>query len=248
VKILILIGYGWFILTCLVVGARVLRLALRTGQLPEWALGIVLFVSGGLGYPLLFVGSLAFLPEALKGISFGGGLVALSVGSAALYLFNWRVFHPDSVWARLLFVGVLIVFFVSFLAEALTTGFAGERNLIWYVLGTVTRAIPYGWAAVESLYHHARLRRALRFGLVDPMVVDRFRLWGLGAAAIFTSFTLVFVSGLIGNPTSHPPELVAVVACLGIPAAIATALAFQPPAFYRRRFAGERPLEARPQG
>lgn len=245
-KVVILIGYGWFILTCLVVGARVLRLALRTGQIPEWALGIVLFVSGGLGYSLLFVGSLAFLPGELKGGTFAAGLVALCVGSAALYLFNWRVFRPNSVWAALLFAGALFVLISSFLVELLTTGFAGERDLIWYAVGTVTRAVPYGWAAAESLHHHARLRRSLRYGLADPMVVDRFRLWGLGAAAIFTSFTIVFVSGLIGEPTSHPPELVAVVACLGIPSAIATALAFHPPAFYRRRFAGQHPVQAEP--
>jgi len=248
VKVVILIGYGWFILTCLVVGTRVLRLALRTRQIPEWALGIVLFVSGGLGYSLLFIRSLAFMPSGLKGATFAAGLVALSVGSAALYLFNWRVFRAKSMWAALLFAGALLLLFVSFLAEALTTGFEGERNVVWYTVGTVTRGIAYGWTAAESLHHHARLRRALRFGLADPMVADRFRLWGLGAAAIFTSFVIVFASGLIGEPTTHPPEVVAVVACLGIPAAIAMALAFQPPAFYRRRFAGQHPVQAQPPG
>ena len=243
-KLVILVGYGWFILTCLVVGARVLRLALRTGQIPEWALGIVLFVSGGLGYSLLFMGSLAFLPVELKELTFAAGLVALSVGSAALYLFTWRVFRPDRVWAFFVFAAALFLMISSFVIEALTTGFAGERSLLWYSVGTVTRAVPYGWVALESFHHFARLRRALRFGLADPMVVDRFRLWGLGAAAIFTSFTLVFVSGLVGTPTSHPPALVALVACLGIPSAVAMALAFNPPAFYRRRFVRPHPAPA----
>jgi hypothetical protein len=246
VKVVILVGYGWFILTCLVVGARVLRLALRTRQLPEWAMGIVLFVSGGLGYSLLFIRSLAFLPGELKELTFAAGLVALSVGSAALYLFTWRVFRPDSVWALLVFAGALFLMISSYVIELLTTGFGGERSLLWYSVGTVTRAIPYGWVAVESLHHHARLRRSLRFGLADPMVVDRFRLWGLGAAAIFANFALVYVSGLIGDPTSHPPALVALLACLGIPAAIAMALAFHPPAFYRRRFTRQHPAPTRP--
>jgi hypothetical protein len=243
VKIVILIGYGWFILTCLLVGARVLRLALRTRQLPEWALGVVLFVSGGLGYSLLFIRSLTFVPGGLKGTTFAVGLAALTVGSAALYLFNWRVFRPGSWWAGLLFAGTALLFVSTFLTEALTTGFEGERNMVLYALGTVTRAIPYGWAAAESLHHHLRLRRALALGLADPMVVDRFRLWALAAAAIFTSYSIVFVSGLVGEPTTHPPELVAFVACLGMVAAIATGLAFQPPAFYRRRFARRDPVE-----
>lgn len=242
-KLVILIGYGWFIVTCLVVGARLLRLALRTLQLPEWTLGTAFFVSGGLGYSLLFIGSLAFLPGELKGETFAMGLLALSVGSAALYLFNWRVFRANSLWAGLAFAGACLVLVVSFVTEALTTGFEGERSVFWYSVGTVTRAIPYAWAAGESLYQHLRSRRALRFGLADPMVVDRFRLWAIGASAIFASFALVFVSGLIGELTTHPPEVVAVVACLGITAAVAVAFAFQPPAFYRRRFAGRQPVE-----
>jgi len=237
VRVIILIGYGCFILTSLVVGARLLRLALRTRQLPEWALGIAFFVAGGLGYSLLFIRSLTVVPDGLKGEIFATGLVALNVGSAALYLFNWRVFRSESRWAGLLFAGSLLALVVSFLVEVLTTGFEGERNAVWFALGTVTRALPYAWAAVESLRHYARLRRSLSYGLADPMVVDRFRLWGVATAAIFTSYTIVFVSGLIGDLTTHRPELVALVACLGILAAIAMALAFLPPAFYRRRFA-----------
>jgi hypothetical protein len=75
------------------------------------------------------------------------------------------------------------------------------------------------------------------------MVVDRFRLWAIGASAIFTSYALVFVSGLIGELTTHPPEVVAVVACLGMLAAVSVWFAFQPPAFYRRRFAERQPVE-----
>ena len=233
-KVVILIGYACFILTCLAVGARVLRLALRTHQLPEWAMGIVLFVSGGIGYPLLFIQSLTLVPDELRGLTFAAGLMALSIGSGALYLFNWRVFRHDSVAGALLFAAGLFVLSWSFVAEALTTGFADGRILLWYALGTAARAIPYGWTALESLRHHARLRRALRFGLADALVVDRFRLWGMGASAVFASFVIVFASGLIGDPTTHPPEVVAVAACLGIPAALGLGLAFHPPAFYRR--------------
>lgn len=242
-KLIILIGYGWFIVTCLVVGARLLRLALRTRQLPEWALGVAFFVSGGLGYSLLFIRSLAILPGELRGETFAAGLLALSVGSAALCFFNWCVFRADSRWAGLLFAGICVVLVVSFVTEAVTTGFEGERSLLWYSVGTVTRAVPYAWAAGESLYQHLRSRRALRFGLADPMVVDRFRLLAIAASAIFASFALVFVSGLVGELTTHPPELVAVVACLGITAAVSVGLAFQPPAFYRRRFAKRQPAQ-----
>jgi hypothetical protein len=247
-KILILVGYGWFILTCLVVGVRVLRLALRTHQLPEWAMGIVLFCSGGIGYPLLFIQSLAVIPDELRGLSFGAGLMAINIGSGALYLFNWRVFRQDSPAAVLLFAGGLFVLAWSFAAEALITGFADGRILLWYVLGSAARAIPYGWTAVESLRHYARLRRSLRFGLADPLVVDRFRLWGLGALAVFASFVIVFTSGVIGDPTRHPPAVVAVAACLGMPAAMGLGLAFHPPAFYRRRFEGRGQPAAPPAG
>ncbi len=244
-KVIILVGYGTLILTCLVVGVRLLRLALRTRQLPECALGLCLLSTGGLGYPLLFIRSLAFVPDGIKGEIFAAGLVGLNVGSLALYLFNWRVFRSGSLWAALVFAGALLVLVVSFLVEVLTTGFEGERSVVWYAVGTVTRALPYAWAAAESLRHYARLRRSLSYGLADPIVVDRFRLWAVASAAIFANYAIIFVSGLVGELTTHPPELVALVAGLGIPAAIAMSLAFNPPAFYRRRFAEPQPTQAR---
>ena len=47
------IGGVSFILASLVIGLRLLLLARRTRELPEFVIGLALFLMGGLGYPLL---------------------------------------------------------------------------------------------------------------------------------------------------------------------------------------------------
>jgi hypothetical protein len=48
-ELLRLLGVGVFLVVCFGVGGRMLLLARRSRGLPELALGLTLFVSGGLG-------------------------------------------------------------------------------------------------------------------------------------------------------------------------------------------------------
>ena len=81
------------------------------------------------------------------------------------------------------------------------------------------------------------LRRRLRLGLVEPEVVARILLWGIGSGC--ASVLIALYAWLwLQRPGLVPSfEEVALIAVPGIGAAVSVWLAFFPPAAWRRRFA-----------
>ena len=196
--------YGLLVAVCWIGGLRVLRIALRTHEVPEWSLGVVLLCTGGIGYPLLFLRSMLELPPRAGTLTFAIGLAFLSAGSIALYVFNWRLFRPNSVIAALLCSAGSFVISWSFLAELLTIGFAWNRDVLWIALGGGARE-GAGRAAVR-----------------------RFLLHGCALALIAVIYLAGLASAAAGDGASHPRSVVAFGALGGIPAALALWIAFFP--------------------
>ena len=91
-----------------------------------------------------------------------------------------------------------------------------------------------GWSASESLGYHSRLRRQLALGIANPVVVNRFLLWGVSSAAsvIGTGVNAWFAwSGPLS--VLHPAALLASAVCGGA-GSIVMLLTFVPPARYVR--------------
>src|SRR5262245_34542753 len=95
------IGFLAFFVAASVVGVRLLLLWRRTRQLPELLIGLGVLGIGPVGFGFLTVGELcvARAPGAAR-VLIGAALIAMSVGSCAKYVFNWRVYHPESAWLR----------------------------------------------------------------------------------------------------------------------------------------------------
>ena len=94
-QIIAAIGGLSFIVASLVTGARLLLVARRTRQLPEFALGLGLFLMGGLGYPLTLLGELGtFLPDAARTASIASNQLSTVVGLTFFAFFTARVFRP----------------------------------------------------------------------------------------------------------------------------------------------------------
>jgi hypothetical protein len=45
------------------------------------------------------------------------------------------------------------------------------------------------WVSIEAFRYYALLRRRLRLGLADPVLTNRFLLWGIWAAAVFLNLS-----------------------------------------------------------
>jgi hypothetical protein len=104
----------------------------------------------------------------------------------------------------------------------------------WTVFLMVVAIGTFGWSASEALAYHARLRRRLALGLVDPVVVNRLLLWGIAST---TSTLGCLVNGYftLVSPLSvmDPVALVFCGAC-GAIGAVVMILTFVPPAGYLR--------------
>ena len=90
----------------------------------------------------------------------------------------------------------------------------------------------YVWTMVESFNEYARARRRLAVGLSDPVVVNRFLLFGgMGAyLAVYGVVAAVLEFNGLGPLTHLVPALM--LAAAGIVGAAVIILAFMPPKAY----------------
>jgi hypothetical protein len=250
------------LLLCLVVGTRLLRIGMDRDRKPELALAVYFLASAflstvcqAIAYGAVVDPRLA-LPASASRWVLGLGVFGMAVGGAAVCVFTWLSFRQDNAWAR------RAVFAGSFLAlggwafEALHEGFAITLNpgpghwVAW--LG---RTAPVVWVAVECFRYRALLRRRLRIGLADPVVVNRFLLWGVWSLATFANLMADLVARVLyrtwaGTTTEVVMEVIepvvigtmAVTMVLGVVSAVTLFLTFFPTAAYRgwlARRAGE---------
>jgi hypothetical protein len=241
-ELLRLFGVGVFLVTCLAVGGKMLLLGRRTHRAPEITLGLSLFLSGGLGGILLFVGQSRAedLGSLASGIR-GAGLFCLSAGAIALWCFTWRVFRPQARRAAALFAVGCAAVVSGFLGEAIAGDFATDRFAnVWSWVGLCGRSLAYLWAGLESLRYYQLMRRRLRLGLANRLIANRFLLWGIGALAAWGIYGVVLVNIFAGAADAvdagvfHSTLPALITSLLGCTAGAAVGLAFfAPPAYHR---------------
>jgi hypothetical protein len=234
---LIWIGFLAFFVVSLVVGIRLVLLWSRTGELPELLIGIGVLGIGPVGFGALTVGNL--LKASSSGVAdalFLAAGVTVSVGVFCKCVFNWRVYHRDSrVCAGITgAVGALLV--AVFVHKLFVGGF--EPVSPPDAVSLVQSATQIGcllWGAAEALRYWQLMRRRARLGLSDPVVTNRFLMWGIGAGAAGVGSAVGTVwSAVSGAATLATPWVVASSSAHGFVAAVALSLAFVPPAAYRR--------------
>jgi len=231
-------GGGAFVLVSLAVGVRLLLLARRTRQFPEFAMGGALLLMGGIGYPAIAIarggeGLDLGVRCALAGFS----MACQAVGMIGLAAFTARVFRAGRPAAKLAAwtLGALAV--GSVVAGGMLSGFeaalanTGAPMLTNYALAGVI----LGWCTVEAFLYHAKLRRRVGLGLASPVVANRIRLWGIssGVAMLLNGTSQVAAWNGIDVATSILGATL--IGVLGPISAGATWLAFFPPASYLRR-------------
>jgi hypothetical protein len=234
---------GSFVVASLVVGLRLVWLARRTRRSPELLVGSGLLLLAVLGYPLMTVArkALALAEPTRIGLAAASG-AAQAAGGLLLVIFVWRVFRPEARWAR------WIAFVFAACAGglvALQTGSPGwwvwvaEERGVWAAARWLF-LVPIGWGALESLHYWQLLRRRLPLGLTDPVLVDRFRLFGIAMGfgllsnlgAIALQLAGIELVGTAIGTVAVSPALVA---------AVALWLVFLPPRRYLERVRRNQP-------
>jgi hypothetical protein len=230
------IGFVAFFIASLVVGIRLVALWVRDRNPHALLIGLGVLGIGPVGFGLATVATL--LQSSRPGLAnfvLGTALVAISTGVTAKYLFNWRVYHPKSTAVRVLAFGagfILLGIFVSDLVRGLEYSFVNGPT---YVARTALQVGCLLWGAGEAFLYWGRMRRRMRLGLADPLVTNRFLLWGLGAWAAGQGTAIGLAVQLsTGQAIFVIPWLTLSSSLHGLTAAIAMWLAFLPTAGYRR--------------
>ena len=186
-----------------VLGVRLLSLAARTRELPELMIGGSFIIAGVIGYVIMLAGnpsSGAVSAETAERL-FSIGYAVIGVGVCCVYVFIWRTFRREATWAPWLAIaGILMVLGTSHDPVAVL---GANGPLFW--LGLTGRVGAGIWGASESLLWWSRLRRRLALGLADPVVSNRFLLWGLANVAtssIFLGSTFIMPAGAAESSTA----------------------------------------------
>lgn len=236
VEALVWIGFVAFFVVSLAVGVRLVALWRRTRELPELLIGLGVLGIGPVGFGLYTVGDVTRHghPALAQGL-FAVAALAVCIGVLATCVFNWRVYHPRVAPVRWIAWATGCLLLGSYAAEALESGFR-EPSLdgAAYLLRAFCQVAVLLWSAGESLRYWTRMRRRLRLGLAEPLVSNRFFLWGVAAGAAGLGSAIGLVTQIVtGRPHLEIAWLTLSSSLHGLTAAVAMSLAFLPSRSYR---------------
>jgi hypothetical protein len=234
-----------FVLASALVSLRLIGLAARTRQRPELLLGLGILGTAVLGYGVLIAAAILRGGVATTANNdFERGLHALGgilhdTGVTMVLLFVRSVFRPHERWARALTAVALLALWGGHLGWELTNGYRSTLpgNGFWWLRYAVIWTYPL-WTMVESYRYYALLRRRSALGLADPLVTNRFLLWGsaaLGTALATWTASLPYL--LIDRPetlVAWGPLIQVATASFGVVTVTLYGLTFFAPAWYRR--------------
>jgi hypothetical protein len=235
-------GFAAFFVVALWVGVRLVALWLRTRHWPELLIGVGVLGIGPVGFGFQTLALLVDDPATAEALAAASAL-ALAFGVWSKLVFNWLVYRRGSGPARVALAFLCAAVGVLLYAQPQEGSFlAGVRDVRLASARGALQAIALGWGAAEAIAYWRQLRRRLPLGLADPVIANRFALWGLAAGAAGLGTTVgVLYSFLTGRPFLDSPAILASSSAFGLVAACAMWLAFVPPARYVRWIAGEAP-------
>jgi hypothetical protein len=200
-----------YLVTVLTLGVRLTLLAYRSRKLPESFLAAHFILCCGFGYALLVIGLSAshqpgLLSPQVIAPMIGVGHFLSCVGVFGVVCFNYLVFRPGQTWALRLVWLSAVTMTTGYVGYGLTGGFShGYFAGVWFWLFYGTYIAAAAWVMAEPIRYYGIMRRRLRLGLTDPLVVNRFILWGGGSVCRFAMLVTGVVSGALFEHI--PPEL-----------------------------------------
>jgi hypothetical protein len=218
----------------LIVGARLARLASRTGETPERLLAAMFLVTG-LSYVVYEIPAFFSLEALWTPLNFAGRVIYLPA-PVLLAVFTRQLFRREDPWAAWLVVGIGALLVAGVAGSALGGDWEGYSiSNGWFWLEWVGYTIPFGWAGAEAFGQYRQARRRLPLGLCEPLVCNRFLLWSLFAmlqVSICLSILAQYADYEQQNLFSATWDML--IGALEILSLAAIWLVFFPPAAYRR--------------
>jgi hypothetical protein len=214
-----------YMVTSAVLGAGLLRLARTRGGAAAGCLATALLSAAALQSLSIAVGAANAgnePPEGVWRIVFVAMYTATGVSASCMMRFTQIVYRPKQRLLTAVPVGVAL----CFAYVALSVPFRNEapsHSLIALLIFPVLLA-GYLWTAAESFRCWREYRRARD---LDPVIVERFRLWGTSAVAVVLWVAVAFIG-------QNAAWARGIGSGFGIVSSVALWFAFQPPEFYQR--------------
>lgn len=222
------------------VGVRLLLLSRRTHQLPELAIGLGLVLIAPVGYPLMLAATVPDLfPVPAARLLYAASMLVTAVGSSAIFVFTWRVFRPSEAWGAALAAVCIVALLVQGVASSLLAFLVPTLEMmnqasLWFATRQAAIMLSYGWTAVESIRYVVLMRRRRALGLADPVIANRFLLWGVAGVLSFTASGVMTAVVLAGGDPVHSALARVAIGAGGFFVSVSLYLAFMPPAAYLR--------------
>ena len=220
-------------------GGRLIALWLRTRALPELLIAVVIFgvgtVATGLGFVISAVGPTTGALATVLGFV---PTLGATTGMAALCVFTWRVYRPESRAAQIFGGGLvagMLGLVVYAVAHGSTTVLAGPGV---FAVSSALYVGTMAWSAVESITYWTQMRRRMGLGLADPLVTNRFLLWGVATGTAGIGIAIGAAARLASGDGEAPSWVTLSYAAHGAVGAFAFWFAFKPPRLYARWIEG----------
>ena len=234
------------------IAMRLLLLSRRTREWPEFLIGAGLLLPAAVALPFMAASGLS--SPSISGLNLpvlAIGLLGIAGSIAFLMAFTWRVFHPSSPAAAIFAIGTGLAalavcgLFLHAMVSAPPTSSPRDIHGPYSFAVRLLFEIWYAWMGIESLLEWSRARRRLALGLSDPVVVNRFALWGAMGLALTFNGAVAMALESSGWDTMKDPLPAFWLALNGVVASALMFLTFVPPAGYldwiRSRHASQLP-------
>lgn len=181
-------------------GIHMLRAAHRHRVLPEAWIGLF-FLASAVGSETGLRGIVASDPTLALTLLYIG-IPILTVATIAAYAFTYTVFRRGERWARaIVLAGVLLALWGTWYQLSGPTGEADRTGLCWQFL--IGRLACFAWGTYEAFRAYAMARRRFAFGLADPVVVNRFFLFGVWFAAMGVMPLTLALARILGGESAQ---------------------------------------------
>jgi hypothetical protein len=230
-----------FMIVSVVVSVRMLLLARRTRRKPELLLGLGVLGTAVLGYGVLTAAAL------LRGITNpiaqtagertlqAAGQILHDAGVSMVILFVLTVFRPTERWAKAVAGALLALLWGGHVGWELSNGYRSSLpgNAFWWLRYAVIWVYPL-WTMIESYRYYAMMRRRVAVGLAEPLVTNRFFLWGTGALGTALATWCSSLAFFVPPDAGWLPLIEIGTATFGVTTVTLYSLTFFPPASYKR--------------
>lgn len=216
----------------MVVGTRMLVMAVKNRREPELLLAILMWLGGVFGLALLNIAQrVSTLPLGAKPALAVAGVGCQYAASLAQLRFAWKVFRPRQPWATtfyLAFVGTVVAGYVVDIVSGAYIGYAGEKmQSLHYVFGFSMRNLTAVALVVESFIFLGKLNKQLAIGLTTADLVRRVRLWVIAWSLIAVLYTIALIHRLAtGQSPSATPLAIATMGLLAATSGVCFWFAF----------------------